>query len=64
MLAADGTLSFAPPGAPPMPLKQSKGLAFKLPQFSDLTIEFLLEKGKVTGVKQKDPSGEVVFPKM
>jgi len=62
-LAADRTLSFAPPGQPPMPLKQSKGLTFKLPQFSDLTIEFLVENGKVTAVKQKDPSGEVVFPK-
>jgi hypothetical protein len=46
-----------------MLLKQSKGLSFKLPQFSDLTIEFLVENGKVTAVKQKDPSGEFVFPK-
>ncbi len=62
-VAADGTVSFAPPGQPPMPMKQSKAMTFKLPQFSDLTIEFLVENGKVTAVKQKDPSGEFVFPK-
>ena len=51
------------PGRPAYELKQAKGLAFKLPQFSDLTLEFLVEDGHVKAIKQKDPSGEYTFPK-
>jgi hypothetical protein len=40
-----------------------KGLAFRTPQFSDLTFEFVLQDGKVTGLKQKDPAGELTFPR-
>jgi hypothetical protein len=59
----DGSLTFNPPGQPPYDLKQTKSLTFKLPQFSDLTIEFLVEDGQVKAIKQKDPSGEYTFPK-
>jgi CubicO group peptidase (beta-lactamase class C family) len=62
-LKTDGGLTFNSPGQPPMDLKQSKGFTFKLPQFSDLTIEFIVENGQVNAVKQKDPSGEYTFPK-
>jgi len=62
-LKADGTLTLDFPGQPPYDLKQSKGNAFKLPQFSDLTIEFLVVDGQVKAIKQKDPSGEVTFEK-
>jgi hypothetical protein len=59
----DGGLTLKLPGEPALELKQSKGLAFKMPQFSDLTIEFLVENGVVKAMKQKDPSGEFTFPK-
>ncbi len=62
-LAADGALSLVMAGQPVIPLKQVKGLAFRTPQFSDVTLEFVLEGGRVTGLKQKDPSGELIFPK-
>jgi len=60
---ADGGLTLKLPGQPVYELKQAKGLSFKLPQFSDLTIEFLVEGGQVKAIKQKDPSGEYTFPK-
>ena len=63
VLAADGKLSLAAPGQPPIPLTQVKGLIFKTPYFRDVTLEFLVQDGKVTGIKQKDPSGELTFPK-
>jgi hypothetical protein len=31
--------------------------------FSDVTLEFVLQDGEVKGLKQKDPSGELIFPK-
>jgi CubicO group peptidase (beta-lactamase class C family) len=62
-LAADGKLSLVLPGQPVIPLSQVKGLAFRTPQFSDLTFEFVLQDGKVTGLKQKDPAGELTFPR-
>jgi hypothetical protein len=44
-------------------LSQVKGLTFRTPQFSDLTLEFLVQDGHVNALKQKDPSGELTFPK-
>src|SRR5580658_3989374 len=62
-LAADGKLSLVLPGQPVIPLSQVKGLSFRTPQFSDMTLEFMVQDGQVTGLKQKDPSGELIFPK-
>jgi hypothetical protein len=62
-LAADGKLSLVLPGEPVIPLSQVKGLIFRTPQFSDVTLEFIVQDGQVTGIKQKDPSGEFTFPK-
>ena len=62
-LAPDGKLSLVLPGQPVIPLSQVKGLIFRTPQFSDLTLEFVVENGQVKGLKQKDPSGELIFPK-
>jgi len=62
-LAADGKLSLVLPGQPAIPLSQMKGLTFRTPQFSDLTFEFVLQEGKVAGLKQKDPSGELTLPR-
>ena len=62
-LAPDGKLSLVLPGQPVMALQQVKGLVFRTPRFSDSTLEFVVQGGQVTGLKQKDPSGEFVFPK-
>jgi len=63
VVRTDGGLTLKLPGQPDFELKQAKGLAFKLPQFSDLTLEFVVENGQVKAIKQKDPSGEYTFPK-
>jgi hypothetical protein len=44
-------------------LSQVNGLTFRTPEFSDSTLEFVLQDGQVKGLKQKDPSGELTFPK-
>jgi CubicO group peptidase (beta-lactamase class C family) len=56
-------LSIVPPGGRPLPLTQVKGLRFRTPQFSDVIFEFAVENGQVKALKQKDPSGEFVFPR-
>ena len=38
-----------------------KGLMFRIKLFSDVIFEFALENGRVTALKQRDPSGEYVF---
>ncbi len=62
-LAADGKLSLVLPGQPPIPLTQVKGLVFRTAQFSDRTLEFLVQDGQVKALKQKNPGGEFTFPK-
>jgi len=62
-LASDSKLSLNLPGQPVIPLNQLKGLVFRTPQFSDLTYEFVLQDGRVTGLKQKSPEGELTLPK-
>jgi hypothetical protein len=34
---------------------------FKVKEFSDVTVEFVVENDRVTAMKQSDPSGEYVF---
>jgi len=63
VLAPDGKLSLVSPGQPPLPLTHLKGLIFGIPHFSDVTAEFVVQNGQVTGLKQKEPSGELTFPK-
>jgi CubicO group peptidase (beta-lactamase class C family) len=62
-LASDSKLSLAFPGQPVVPLTQLKGLVFRTPQFSDMTYEFVVQNGQVTGLKQKSPEGEIRLPK-
>lgn len=56
-------LALVVPGAPPMPLTQTKGLRFRTPQFQDEVLEFIVENGQVKALKQISPSGEFSFPK-
>ena len=45
------------------PLVQMKGLQFRIASFSDVVFEFVADGGKVTGLKIREPSGEVLYPK-
>jgi len=57
-------LSLIAPGAPPVPLTQVKGLRFRTAQFADLVFEFVVQDGRVLALKQRDPEGEMSFPKL
>jgi CubicO group peptidase (beta-lactamase class C family) len=54
-------LSLAFPGAPPIKLIPLKGLKFRTAQFADDVYEFVMENGRVTALKERDPSGEFTF---
>ena len=49
------------PGAPDQKLIPYKGLKFRVPEFADLVFEFVEENGRITALKQTDPSGEFTF---
>ena len=40
-----------------------KGLKFRIPEFSDVVVEFVMENGQVTAMTQRDASGEYRFKK-
>lgn len=50
-------------GSPDLELIPYKPNVFKIKEFADFTIEFVLEDGKVTAMKQKDGSGEYEIKK-
>jgi CubicO group peptidase (beta-lactamase class C family) len=56
-------LSLKFPGGPPQQLIAVKGLTFRTPQFADDTYEFVLENGVVKSIKERDPSGELTYPR-
>jgi CubicO group peptidase (beta-lactamase class C family) len=56
-------LSLAFPGGPLQKLIPIKGVKFRTPQFADTIYEFVLEQGSVTGLKERDPSGEFTYPR-
>ena len=56
-------LSLVVPGQPPEKLIPVKGLQFRTPEFADDTYEFILENGQVKSVKERDPSGEISYPR-
>ena len=50
-------------GGAPTRLIPIKGLRFKTPQFSDDIYEFVMENGQVIALKERDPSGELTYPR-
>jgi hypothetical protein len=56
-------LSLSFPGGPPVKLIPIKGLKFRTPQFADVIYEFVMENGKVTALKSRNPAGEFTFPR-
>jgi CubicO group peptidase (beta-lactamase class C family) len=63
VLKEDGSLYLVFAGQPETKLVPYKGLQFHIKEFSDLTVEFVVENGQVKAMKQRDPSGEYVFPR-
>jgi CubicO group peptidase (beta-lactamase class C family) len=60
---AKSGLTLAQPGAPTAQLFHIDGLVFRSKRFADRTYEFVQQDGRVTGLKEKDPSGEYFLPK-
>jgi CubicO group peptidase (beta-lactamase class C family) len=61
VLSEDGNLSIIFPGQPDEKLIPYKGLKFRIPEFSDVILEFVVENGQVKSLKQRDASGEYTF---
>lgn len=61
VLKRDSVLCFVSPGELELELVPYKGLKFKIKEFSDVILEFVIENGQVKALKQRDPSGENVF---
>jgi CubicO group peptidase (beta-lactamase class C family) len=55
----DGALYRLTPAEPDMKFEPYKGLTFHQREFSDHAYEFILDNGRVTALKETDPSGEV-----
>ena len=60
VLKEDGSLYIVSPGQPESKLIPYKGLKFHLKEFSDFILEFTMEGGRVTGLKEVGPFGEYV----
>jgi len=61
VLKEDGTLGLAFAGQPFQALVPWRQHRFKLKEFSDVTIEFVVEGGQVTAMTQISPSGRYTF---
>jgi Domain of unknown function (DUF3471) len=61
VLKEDGELFLVFTGQPERKLNPYKGLKFRIPEFSDAVWEFVMENGKATALKQRDPSGEFTY---
>jgi len=57
----DGNLFVKIPGEPEEQLLSYKGLKFRVKDFADVVLEFVVENGQVKALKERDPSGENVF---
>jgi hypothetical protein len=51
------------PGNPPLELKPWRPHQFRIKEFPDVVISFDMENGRVLAMRQRDPSGEYVFPR-
>jgi len=61
VLKENGTFGVIFPGQPFMGLIPWRPRAFKVKEFSDLQFEFVMADGRVSALKQIDPSGEYTF---
>ena len=61
VLKEDGTLGISLPGQPFQELIPWRARRFKVKEFSDVTFEFVVDKGKVVALQQTNPSGVYKF---
>jgi CubicO group peptidase (beta-lactamase class C family) len=61
VLKSDNVLYLVFPGQPMYQLVPYKTRTFRMKDFGDAVFEFVVENGKVTSMKQRDPSGEYEF---
>ncbi len=61
VLKEDGGLFLVFVGQPERKLVPYKGLKFRVPEFSDVVYEFVLENGQAKALKRRDPSGEFTY---
>lgn len=61
ILKQDNFLYLIVPGQPEEKLIPHQNLTFQVARFSDVRFEFVMEKGQVQALKQKDPTGEYLF---
>jgi len=63
VLKEDNSLYLVFPGQSDQKLIPYKGLKFKVKDFSNMIYEFVVENGKVTSLKEIEPSGVFIFPR-
>jgi len=63
VLRDDGAFGVQFAGAPFQALVPWQPHRFRVPEFADVTVEFVLEDDRVVAMKQRDPSGEYTFPR-
>jgi CubicO group peptidase (beta-lactamase class C family) len=63
VLKEEGTLGVVFPGQPFRALVPWKPQRFRMKEFSDVVVEFVVADGQVKEMKQIDPSGEYRFPR-
>jgi CubicO group peptidase (beta-lactamase class C family) len=61
VLKEDGGLFLVFVGQPERKLVPYKGLKFRVPEFSDVVYEFVVENGQAKALKRRDPSGEFTY---
>jgi CubicO group peptidase (beta-lactamase class C family) len=63
VMKENGNLVLAYPGQPDEDLLPYKGLQFRVPEFSDVVFEFVVQNNQVTAFKRRDASGEFTYPR-
>ena len=61
VLREDGGLFILFTGQPEQKLVPYKGLKFRIPEFSDVVFEFVMEGGQARALKRRDASGEFTY---
>ena len=61
ILQDNGRLVLSYPGQPNDELIPYKGLKFRVPEYSDVVFEFVMDKDRVTSFKRRDASGEFTY---
>jgi CubicO group peptidase (beta-lactamase class C family) len=63
VLKEDGGLFLLFAGQPEQRLVPYKGLKFRIPEFSDVVFEFVVDNGQAKALKRRDASGEFTYTK-